>query len=39
MKITTVIPAYKSKYLVELLGALAQQTEPADEVIDRKSVV
>lgn len=33
MKITTVIPAYKSKYLLELLGALAQQTEPADEVI------
>ena len=33
MKITTVIPAYKSKYLVELLGALVQQTEPADEVI------
>jgi hypothetical protein len=33
MKLTTVIPAYKSKYLFELLAGLAQQTEPPDAVI------
>ena len=33
MKITTVIPAYKSKYLIELLGALVHQTESPDRII------
>lgn len=33
MKITTVIPAYKPKYLLELLAALAQQTEPPERII------
>lgn len=33
MNITTVIPAYKSKYLMELLAALAQQTEPPERII------
>jgi glycosyltransferase involved in cell wall biosynthesis len=33
MKITTVIPAYKPKYLMELLAALAQQTEPPERII------
>lgn len=33
MKITTVIPAYKSKYLMELLAALAQQTEAPERII------
>ena len=33
MKVTTVIPAYKSKYLLELLASLVQQTEPPDQVI------
>lgn len=33
MKITTVIPAYKSKYIMDLLTCLVQQTEPPDRVI------
>jgi len=33
MKLTTVIPAYKSKYLFDLLAGLVQQTEPPDAVI------
>ncbi|MYM85230.1 glycosyltransferase [Duganella sp. FT50W] len=33
MKITTVIPAYKSQYLMELLASLAQQTEPPERII------
>ncbi|RZT05392.1 Glycosyl transferase family 2 [Duganella sp. CF402] len=33
MKITTVIPAYKPKYLMELLAALAQQTEAPERII------
>ncbi len=33
MKITTLIPAYKEKYLYELLAALIQQTVPPDRVI------
>jgi hypothetical protein len=33
MKITTVVPAYKSKYLMELLTCLVQQAEPPDQVI------
>jgi glycosyltransferase involved in cell wall biosynthesis len=33
MKITTVIPAYKSQYLLELLASLAQQTEPPEQII------
>jgi hypothetical protein len=33
MKITTVVPAYKSRYLMELLASLVQQEEPPDQVI------
>jgi hypothetical protein len=33
MKITTVIPAYKSKYLMELLASLVHQSEPPSQVI------
>ena len=33
MKITTVIPAYKPKYLLELLASLVHQSEPPEQVI------
>lgn len=33
MKITTLIPAYKSKYLFELLASLVHQTVPPSQVI------
>lgn len=33
MKITTVIPAYKSQYLLELLAGLVQQTEAPERII------
>lgn len=33
MKITTVIPAYKSQYLMELLASLVQQVEAPDNII------
>lgn len=33
MKITTVVPAYKHKYLLDLLASLVQQSEPPDRVI------
>ena len=33
MKITTVIPAFKSQYLIQLLTALVHQTVPPDKVI------